>query len=87
MADAKTVHSIATAATKELVQRALQAGLSPAELLAALESTVAIAVLWAAEATATPDPQRYAQEVIDTLTEAAHSRVRMILDKRDAAHG
>jgi hypothetical protein len=72
-------HAIATRAATAMVRECAAAGLTAEDAAIACESAIAIVVAYAARVIGTPDPARYAQEIIDVMTERAHLRVREVL--------
>jgi 3-keto-L-gulonate-6-phosphate decarboxylase len=73
-------HEIATEAAQLLVSRGMRAGLTWEQLCVSMETTLAIVVVGASAIAQTPDPHRFAQEIIEAITERAHDRARAILD-------
>jgi predicted DsbA family dithiol-disulfide isomerase len=78
---AELIHQIATDAAKQLVDRATDAGLDYPAIALACETVVAVVVASAAEQSGTPDRARFAQEIIEAITERAHQRVQAYLRK------
>jgi hypothetical protein len=75
-------HQIASEAAKRMMRECLDAGLTWTEIAVACESFVVIMVSGVAVAANTPDPPRFAQEIIDTITERAHARAQDYLRSR-----
>lgn len=78
-------HQIATDAAKQIIQRGTDAGLSWSEIAVSLESTIVIVACGCAAMSKTPRPAAFVQEIIDAVTERAHSRaVEYFASVRDA---
>lgn len=77
----KISHELATKAAKDFVSATAAAGLDWQDTLTGCESLIAIMVATAAIATIKLPSHRqaYAQEVIETMTIAAHLRVQTVL--------
>ncbi len=69
-------HEIATKAIRQIMHDAVDAGLSSTDKLIALETVMVIGVAFIAMSDdKVPAKLAYAQELIETMTERAHSRV------------
>jgi phosphoenolpyruvate synthase/pyruvate phosphate dikinase len=68
-------HGIATKAIKLIVSESEAVELKWSEVLVILETTLVMGVSYLARTEAVGKEERFSQEVIDSLTEAAHGRV------------
>ena len=72
-------HDIATRAATAMVKEGDAAGLAWTDIAVSCETAVSIVVVAAAKMTGSPNPEAFAQEMIETITERAHSRVQALL--------
>lgn len=79
MSNADASHRIARAAAATLLVQGTEAGLSWADIVISCETAVAIIVSACAELSGSPDPQRFATEIIDVMAERAHGRITAML--------
>ena len=81
MAEAPHVASnrIAAEAATTMMKQGFVAKLSIGELAVTCETTLAIIVVAAAEQSLCQDKPRFAQEMIETITERAHNRAQAML--------
>ena len=67
-------HEIATRAARRLVVEARDAGLLWSDIAISCETVIAIVVSAVVRMEPSADPKRFATELVDTITERAHSR-------------
>ena len=72
-------HALAARSATEFVKAAADAGLSWTEIAIAGETIVAIVVAATAEMSGRADSERFAQEMVETITERAHGRVQALI--------
>lgn len=72
-------HRLASKAATEFVRSAAGAGLSWQDIAIGGETIVAIVVAACAEMGGSPDNSRFAQEIVDTMTQHAHLRVQALI--------
>jgi hypothetical protein len=77
--DGQKSHNIAVKAAMQMVKEGEAAGLAWSEIAISCETAVAIVVSAAAQMAGNGDPHRFAQEMIDLITERAHGRVQTLL--------
>lgn len=85
MSNAEESHRIAAEAASNLVKKSVEAGLDWPEIAVACETAVAIVVSACAKMASPPSPgvppnrEAFAREMVETITERAHSRVQALL--------
>lgn len=72
-------HQIAVEAASLLVKKGQAAGLSWADITISCETVLAIVVTVTGRMANTPDDLRWAQEMIEDITERAHSRASALI--------
>lgn len=72
-------HRLASAAAMQFVKQAMDAGLNWRDVAIGGESVVAIVVAACAQMCGEPDHARFAQEMVETITERAHGRVQALI--------
>lgn len=72
-------HQIAAKAAMQIVKEGQAAGLSWTDIAVSCETAVAIVVAAAAQMGGDPDNGRFAQEMVETITERAHGRVQALI--------
>lgn len=72
-------HQIAAKAAMQIVKEGQAAGLSWQDIAISCETAVSIVVAAATQMSGTPDNSRFAQEMVETITERAHGRVQALI--------
>ena len=75
----KKAHEIAVRAATAMVKEGMEAGLSWSDIAVAGETVIAIVVAGAAEVSGTPNRARFAQEIVEAMTERAHELAQRII--------
>ena len=68
-------HQISVKAATVLLRQGEKEKLDWKELAIAMENTITLVVIACAQMSRTPQPERFCQEVMDTITERAHVRI------------
>jgi len=79
-------HQIATEAANLIMRRGIDAGLPWGDISISLETAVVIVTVACATMSKTPQPAQFIREIIDVVTERAHSRAMeyFLEDRPDA---
>jgi hypothetical protein len=76
----RITHALAAAAATTFVKTALDAGLNWTDIAIGVETILVIGVAAAAEMSGCPDHERFAQEMLETMTERAQAASRPIFE-------
>ncbi len=85
--DAAKSHALAHEAAAVIVKGAVEQGLSWTDTMVTLETTITIVVAAVTTLAKPHDPLRFAQEMIEDTTRAAHERVVLALQGKAPPHG
>ena len=77
---ADSSHACATAIAKAFFEDVKDRNLDAGDTLVALESFLTIAVIYVGTSIGQPDIRRYAQEILDTMTDRAMGRMNDYLE-------
>lgn len=73
--NASMSHMIGAKAGSQIVKEGVAAGMSWTDIVISCETAIAVVIAASAELSGTPDRQRFASDMIDTMTERANNRV------------